>query len=113
MAKWLLIIGGNCNDPLREVEFNEWASNIHVPDVLASPSFVSAKRFRQVFIRGTEYEKNNPEVLKAKYLATYEIESDDIDLVIKTLNARLELRDKSRTTDLLEVVVRGVYKQTE
>ena len=111
MAKWLLIIHSNCNDPLREEAFNEWYSNVHIPDVLTNPGFTNAARYKQVFVPNTGYEKSNPNVLESKYLATYEIETGDINMVIRTMLERAKSRDKSRSTDRFNLVIRGVYQE--
>jgi hypothetical protein len=66
----------------REDEYNDWYSNRHLPDLLAMPGVVSARRFaladRQV----------RSEVPPFGYLALYEIETDDVQSFIDELNAR-------------------------
>ncbi len=49
-------------DPEHEEDFNRWYAQEHVPERLAIPGFISARRFRAV--------EGAP-----KYLALYEIES--------------------------------------
>jgi hypothetical protein len=65
MAKYKLIALAN---PVagKEQEFNEWYSNVHIPDVTSLPGVKSGKRFR--------ITRDKP----WKYVAEYEIESDDI-----------------------------------
>ena len=77
MEKWINMTETTCVDPAREQEFNDWFDNIHVPDVLKTPGYVSARRF----------VIKEPKMGRGKYLAIYEIETDDIE---KTL----ALRDK-------------------
>ena len=102
MAKWLFVVETNCNDPAREAEFNEWYDKTHLPDVLETPGFLRADR----------YEDTEPAEGKAKFFATYEIESDDIDKTMKTLRENLEKkREAGRFSELLTVVSRRVYKQ--
>jgi hypothetical protein len=102
MAKWLLVVETRPADATREAEFNEWYDKIHVPDVLETPGFIKAIR----------YENTEPSEEKAKFLATYEIEADDIDEAMKSMRANLDKKKaEGRYTELLEVVSRGVYRQ--
>ena len=68
MEKWLVIVESDCKDKTRDSEFNNWYDTIHIPDVLSSPGFKGAARY---VIR--DQVKG-----KGKYLAIYEIETDDI-----------------------------------
>jgi predicted Fe-Mo cluster-binding NifX family protein len=78
MERWVNIIENNC-DPDREDEYNDWYNNIHIPDVLASPGYVRARRYVHREFRDG----------RGKYMALYEIETDDID---KTMKIRAERR---------------------
>ena len=102
MARWIYAVTTNSKDAARENEFNDWYTNIHLPDVLETPGFVGARR----------YQIKEPAEGKAKFLALYEIEADDVD---KALAALLEnmarKRAEGRITELLEVADRGVYLQ--
>jgi hypothetical protein len=53
----------------RDDEFNEWYEQQHLDDVLRVPGFVAAQRFR---LSGGQSGTH-------RYLAIYEIETDDID----------------------------------
>jgi len=102
MAKWVLVMETNATDVAHEVEFNEWYNKIHLPDVLETPGF----------IRATRYENTRPSKEKAKFLAIYEIEADDIDKVMKALQDNVaKRRAEGRMSNLLVGVSRGVYKQ--
>jgi hypothetical protein len=82
MAKYTFIVMTN---PVagKEAEYNEWYNKHHIPDVLNVPGFVCAQRFR---IADTQMDG---EASKAyKYLALYEIETDDLAGVLKELRAR-------------------------
>jgi hypothetical protein len=83
MARWFWHVRTYCSDPAHEQEFNDWYNNVHIPDALASPGFVSATRYEIE----TQTEKSG------KYLTIYEIESDDIR---KTMAIRDERREKER-----------------
>ena len=102
MARWLLTVESNCADPSREGEYNDWYDNTHLPDILETPGFVRAAR----------YENNSPGEGKGKYLATYEIETDDIGETLmafdKTVNDKAE---QGRMNDLVMAVGGGLYRQ--
>ncbi len=98
MEKWVLIVEVNCKDAKREAEFNDWYDKIHIPDILnGSPGFKSA----------TRYVIKDPTGGRGKYIALYEIETDDIK---RTMDAHAKnvqsKRDIGRGTDLSEMVSR-------
>jgi len=74
MARYQFFVFSNCTDPSREEEFNRWYTHIHLPDLSHAKGLISAKR----------YVDPDPES-KAKYLAVYEFETDDIDESIQSL----------------------------
>jgi hypothetical protein len=78
MQRWINILETNC-DPTRESEYNEWYDGIHVPDVLATPGFVRARRYESRELRDG----------RGRYMALYDIETNDID---KTMQVRLARR---------------------
>ncbi|MFC1957365.1 DUF4286 family protein [Chloroflexota bacterium] len=103
MEKWCFVVATNCADAAREAEFNEWYDKTHLPDVLETPGF----------IRATRYENPEPAEGEAKFLATYEIETDDIDAFMKTHNDNIaRKRAAGRFSDLIVRVSRGFYRQT-
>ncbi|MFC1900463.1 hypothetical protein ACFLYN_02605 [Chloroflexota bacterium] len=102
MDKWVLTVGTNCLDAAQEKEFNDWYDNIHLPDVLETPGFTGAVR----------YENPNPAEGEAKYLALYQIETDDIDETMKQSGENLgKKREAGRISPLLQLASRGLYKQ--
>lgn len=75
MEKWVLLVEVNLTDENRLSEFDTWYDTIHIPDILSgSPGFRSA----------TRYVLKYPVPGKGKYLAVYEIESENIE---KTMEA--------------------------
>jgi len=66
----------------RDVEFNDWYSNRHIPDVLAIPGIVSASRYE---LAGTQ--RMRPP-WPYRYLAIYDIETDDLDWVAAEIGRR-------------------------
>jgi hypothetical protein len=64
----------------REAEYNDWYQNVHLGDVVAIPGIKSAQRFRLAI--------NLQEGEVSPYIALYDIETDDIEAVMKELTAR-------------------------
>ena len=84
MAKYTFVVMTNPTEG-KESEFNEWYNKNHITDVLNVPGFVSAQRFRLAEAQlGGEASKT------FKYLAIYEIETDDLAGTLKELRARGE-----------------------
>ena len=102
MEKWLLTVESNCADPSREKEFNEWYATVHLPDILEIPGFMRAAR----------YENTNPGEGHGKFLAVYEIDTDNI---AETLAAFTENQNRKaqqgRLSDLIMAVGGGLYRQ--
>jgi len=65
--------------PGREDEFNAWYDGQHLADVLRIPGFVAARRFKLA------QPQNN---LPGRYLALYEIETDDPQAALAELTRR-------------------------
>lgn len=64
----------------QEDEYNDWYTNRHLRDVVAIPGIRSAQRFKLMDAMGFEH--------RHRYLAIYEIESDDPHAVIQELLSR-------------------------
>jgi hypothetical protein len=79
MSKYKLIV---FTDPVegREDEYNDWYNNQHLSDVVAVPGFGSAQRFKLKELRDGQF--------RHRYLAIYEIESDDYGKVMDALMSR-------------------------
>ena len=102
MAKWLFVAETNCSDAAREAEFNEWYDKIHLSDVLETPGFIQA----------TRYDNTDSSEGKAKFVATYEIETDDSDRFMKAHSDNMARKKaEGRISELLVVVSRSLYKQ--
>jgi hypothetical protein len=79
MARHVLLVHTQAH-PGREEEFHAWYDGTHVPDVLAVPGFVSARRFRaEPSLRG--------DLPSHPFLALYEIETDDLPAALTALRA--------------------------
>ena len=112
MEKWFFIVESNCTDEAREVDFNEWYDKIDLPDVLETAGFVKATRYKCESALNQSYDRIAFPEEKGKYLALYEIETNDIDGVMKELLEGVAvMRERGRLTDLIAVVSRGLYKE--
>ncbi|HZO80169.1 MAG TPA: hypothetical protein VFB33_00615 [Candidatus Binataceae bacterium] len=99
MAKYTLVVLSNPTTG-KEAEFNEWYDKMHVPDVLRVPGFVAAQRFK---LAGPQL---NDAPRPHRYLALYEIETDDIQASIDAL------RQRAGTTEMLisdAIDIQGVF----
>ncbi len=102
MAKWLIVEETNCTDTAREAEYNERYDKIHIPDVLEVPGFV----------RATRYENTQLSEEKAKFLAAYEIETDDIDERMKTVTEHIgRKKAEGRYSELVVMKSGALYRQ--
>ncbi|HUA49232.1 MAG TPA: hypothetical protein VMA77_28610 [Solirubrobacteraceae bacterium] len=73
MAKHLFVVLSNCVEGGDEAEFNDWYTNTHLKDILTVPGYVSATRYKLASAQVMEADQ-----LTYRYLALYEIETDDI-----------------------------------
>jgi hypothetical protein len=64
----------------REEEYNDWYQNVHLGQLVAIDGIKSAQRFRLLF--------NVGEGEASPYLAIYDIETDDIEGVVKEISSR-------------------------
>ena len=67
MSKYAMYFYTRCTDPAREEEYNSWYSHVHLPQLRQAKGVSSAKRY-------VSMDSN----CKAKYLAVYEFETEDI-----------------------------------
>ncbi len=66
----------------KDKEFNDWYQNTHLKDIVSIKSFVQAQRFR--FHANLVPGGTNP----ARYMAIYDIETDDINAALAAMNER-------------------------
>ncbi|MDE2697154.1 MAG: hypothetical protein OXH97_11690, partial [Chloroflexota bacterium] len=64
-------------------EFNEWSSGIHVPDFLQFASLLSPRRFT----RAEHQFLPSDDALGRRYLAIYEVETDDPAALFEDVHA--------------------------
>ena len=85
----------------RENEYNEWYENIHLDEVIQTSAVVSAQRFKLAEQRGAEAPN--------RYLAVYEVETDDPAEVFPSLDAKGTERNNS---DAIERSTLGAWVWT-
>ena len=88
MPKGVMVVQTSPEDPTRDDEYNDWYSNTHVPEVLAIPGFVSARRYR-VHQPGRETVN--------RYLSIYEVEADDLTAPMQELRMRSAAGEMTKT----------------
>ena len=102
MVKWIRVVESNCTDASREAEFHEWYNKVHLHDMLETPGI----------IRATRYEAVEPKEGEARFLAVYEIETDDIDELMKASQANIAgKKAQGRFSELIASVSHRNYKQ--
>ena len=102
MARWMLVVEANCTDPSGEKEFNEWYDKVHLPDVLELPGILSASR----------YEKANLHEGQCKFLALYEVETEDMKKVWATIEKMFpKWSQQGRMSKHIKIGPIGFYRQ--
>ena len=79
MTRHVLLVLSNAANG-RDDAFNDWYTNVHLPDVLAVDGFVAAQRFR---LADAQLQPDRP--APHRYLAVYEIEADDSSAPLQAL----------------------------
>lgn len=102
-AKAALLVMSACTDPAREAEFNKWYDEIHIPDVTATPHIYAGQRYK---LAGSP-SKTEPD---ARYLAVYELDTDDTGAAMKGLGAEMQkVTAAGRMIDCIQVVSGTTY----
>lgn len=89
MAKYLFLAFTNPRSAEQEDEFNQWYTQNHVVDVLNVPGFVSARRFRLAPAQFPLADQAHT----LRYLALYEMETDDPAATLREVVARVGTAD--------------------
>lgn len=89
MARGVYVVLARPVSAEHDGELNDWYDGTHIPELLAVPGFVSARRFRRVGGDGV-----------AEYLAVYEIEADDLVAPVAELRRRSAAGETTRSTAL-------------
>ncbi len=89
MGKYILLVQSNATDG-RDAEYNEWYDNVHLREVLEVQGFEAAQRF-------AVHGESLAGTLDHRYLAIYEIETDDpqgaLDALQAAVGARMAMSD--------------------
>lgn len=111
MAKYVfLVLSNSASDDVDE-EFNEWYSGIHVPDFLQFDSVLSARRLtlaEHQFLPGDD-------ALGRRYLAIYEVETDDPASLFEEVHAA-RVDGRIRPTETIQrdpPPITMLFEQTE
>jgi hypothetical protein len=81
VARHLFVVNTNPAEG-HEQEYNDWYSNRHLADLLQMPGVVSARRFVIADTQMSEVPR------PFKYLALYEVETDNLEGFIKLMSSR-------------------------
>jgi hypothetical protein len=84
MAKHLFVVFTNAGEG-KDEEFNTWYDNVHGPAVIGVPGIVNCQRFE---LSDAQFSLSKPSPWK--YLALYEIETDDLAKCLQTLTERID-----------------------
>jgi hypothetical protein len=74
MADALLIVFSNPTADADEAKFNQWYTDVHVPDILWLGGATSARRYKS---SGVELLPGVPE--PGEYVAVYQVEADTVE----------------------------------
>ncbi len=81
MPKGILFVQSGPSHPNREDEYNDWYTNVHLPDVCAVDGVTGARRYKVA--DPSQLAPNAP-----AYCAVYDLEADDLGGVIGDIAAR-------------------------
>jgi hypothetical protein len=105
MAKYTFVVLSNPTTPGQEAEYNEWYNKIHIPDVLNVPGFVAAQRFTLAEAQLGDGPRAH------RYLALYEIETDDAKATLKELQKRVGTADMVMSDGIdMKGISAGLFK---
>ncbi len=106
MSKAVYIVVGNCADPNREEEFNNWYQ-VHARDILTVPGVIAGTRYKL-------HPQTDPAVMNpgdGQYLAIWEIDAGDpADVVANIWKGSRQWSAEGRGTDLLRVPYHAIYE---
>lgn len=109
-SHWFYMVKSQPADPAREAEYNAWYDDIDIPDVLAVPGFVRARRGIAQDISDVPAAGSGAD--KGTYVALYDITTNDIDKTIIDLYvAARKMAVLGRLTDALKVVEANYYRR--
>ncbi|MGA2411140.1 MAG: hypothetical protein ABSG46_12225 [Candidatus Binataceae bacterium] len=102
MAKYTFVVLTNPT-PGKEAEYNDWYNKIHIPDVLNVKGMVGAQRFKLA-------DTQMGPAPAHRYLAIYEIETDNLQETFDDLKSRSGTEDMVLTDAIdLKGVMAAVF----
>jgi hypothetical protein len=106
MATALRLIYTNCRSG-QEAAFEAWYRTVHMPDILSVKGFVAGQLRKLSGVGPTMHTAEGPTV--AQYLAVYEMDTADADLVMDRLH-QASFRAQGRSFPGTRVVSRARYQ---
>jgi hypothetical protein len=91
MPKAILMTFTGLNDAARQGEYDKWYDEVHIPEVLGTPGFVSARRFSGSPVRRPSVVGELPQ-----YLTVYDLDTEDLQGAFDALDARVKTGDISK-----------------
>jgi hypothetical protein len=89
----------------REKDFNDWYQNVHLKQIVSIKSFGTAQRFRfhtNIVPGGTD---------PARYMAIYDIETDDIGAALREMNELAESGRMPLPDSMDTHIIGAVYEE--
>jgi hypothetical protein len=101
--KHILVVMSNPAEG-RDQEYNDWYTNVHLPEVLDAPGMVAAQRFKLA-----KAQKAGAAPAQWQYTAIYEMESDDPASLFDELGRR-RVSGQMRMTDAIKDTWAYIYE---
>jgi len=99
MAKYVMVVPSSAKEG-RDDDYNTWYDNDHIHDICSLPGVKSGRRFT--------FDAASLAPPPARYLAIYEIETDDINSVVAAMG-KLAQSGEMSTTDALDFASAKVW----
>ena len=96
MARYVQVVTTQAH-PGAEQQFNDWYDTVHIPEVLRLDGVMAAQRF----VIANPEQGDIP-----RYLAIYELETDDLDKTLLELDAALDTMTMSDALDVDSTVMK-------
>lgn len=82
MPRAVLLALSDAVDESNAAEFNRWWSDIHLPEIVELPGFVSGRRFK---LSSAQVKPDDRVGAGQRFLAVIELDCDDLEGAMKTL----------------------------
>jgi hypothetical protein len=109
-SHWFYMVKSRPSDPASEAEYNTWYDDIDIPDVLAVPGFLRARRGIAQDLTAESATGRGAD--KGTYVALYDITTNDIDKsIIDMYVAARKMAALGRLTDAFKIVEANYYRR--